>query len=198
MKSNRFYRVIVALARPLLHLIFPHRIIGRENVPAEGPVMLCSNHVSLIDPLFIAGAVRREVRFISKKELFDHRLLGAFLTKLGMFPVDRGASDMAAMRACIGILREDGVLGIFPQGHRYKHDENREMQSGAALMAIRTHAAVVPIHVSGPVRPFKRTTVRIGSPLMLSDLTRPDAAALGEATRRLTAAIWTDEGQKAT
>lgn len=198
MKSNRFYHVIVALVRPLLHLIFPHRVIGRENVPLEGPVMLCSNHVSMIDPLFIAAAVRREVRFISKKELFDNRLLGAFLTRLGMFPVDRGGSDMAAMRSCIGILKEGGALGIFPQGHRFKHDENREMQSGAALMAIRTKAPVIPIHVSGPVRPFHRTTVRIGAPVGLEDISRPDAAALGEATKRLTAAIWEEDAAETT
>ena len=183
----------MALLWPILHLIFPHRVTGLENVPAEGAVMLCSNHVSMLDPFFIAGAVKREIRFISKKELFKNRLLGAIMTKLGMFPVDRGGSDMAAMRTCLSILKEGGVLGIFPQGHRYKHDENHEMQSGAAFIALRTHAPVVPIHVSGPVRPFHRTTIHIMPPVDLSDLTRPDAPSIGEATRRLGEAIWTSK-----
>lgn len=192
-KRNRFYHFAVALLWPILHLIFPHRVTGRENVPAEGAVMLCSNHVSMLDPFFIAGAVKREIRFISKKELFKNRLLGAVMTKLGMFPVDRGGSDMTAMRTCISILKEGGVLGIFPQGHRYKHDENHEMQSGAAFIALRTRVPVVPIHVSGPVRPFCRTTIHIMPPVDLSDLTRPDAPSIGEATKRLGEAIWTNE-----
>ena len=183
----------MALLWPILHLIFPHRVTGLENVPAEGAVMLCSNHVSMLDPFFIAGAVRREIRFISKKELFTNRLLGAIMTKLGMFPVDRGGNDMAAMRTCISVLKEGGVLGIFPQGHRYKHDENHEMQSGAAFIALRTHVPVVPIHVSGPVRPFRFTRIHIMPPVDLSDLTRPDAPSIGEATKRLSDAIWTTE-----
>lgn len=193
MKRNHFYHFAVALLWPILHLIFPHRVTGLENVPAEGAVMLCSNHVSMLDPFFIAGAVKREIRFISKKELFKNKLLGAIMTKLGMFPVDRGGSDMTAMRTCISILKEGGVLGIFPQGHRYKHDENHEMQSGAAFIALRTHVPVVPIHVSGPVRPFRRTTIHIMPPVDLSDLTRPDAPSIGEATKRLSGAIWTSE-----
>ena len=193
MKRNHFYHFAVAVLWPILHLIFPHRVTGLENIPREGGVMLCSNHVSMLDPFFIAGAVKREIRFISKKELFKNKLLGAIMTKLGMFPVDRGGSDMAAMRTCISILKEGGVLGIFPQGHRYKHDENRELQSGAAFIALRTRVPVVPIHVSGPVRPFHRTTIHIMPPVDLADLTRPDAAAIGEATHRLSGAIWTDE-----
>ena len=193
MKRNHFYHFAVALLWPILHLIFPHRVTGLENVPGEGAVMLCSNHVSMLDPFFIAGAVKREIRFISKKELFKNKLLGAILTKLGMFPVDRGGSDMTAMRTCVSILREGGVLGIFPQGHRYKHDENHEMQSGAAFIALRTHVPVVPIHVSGPVRPFRFTRIHIMPPVDLNDLTRPDATAIGEATKRLTDAIWTGE-----
>lgn len=193
MKRNHFYHFAVAVLWPILHLIFPHRVTGLENVPAEGGVMLCSNHVSMLDPFFIAGAVKREIRFISKKELFKNKLLGAIMTKLGMFPVDRGGSDMAAMRTCISILKEGGVLGIFPQGHRYKHDENHELQSGAAFIALRTRVPVVPIHVSGPVRPFHRTTIHIMPPVDLADLARPDAAAIGEATNRLSGAIWSPE-----
>ena len=110
-----------------------------------------------------------------------------------MVPVDRGGSDMAAMRTCISVLKEGGVLGIFPQGHRYKHDESHEMQSGAAFIALRTHVPVVPIHVSGPVRPFRFTRIHIMPPVDLSDLTRPDAPSIGEATKRLSDAIWTAE-----
>ena len=191
MKKNRFYAIARVCVMPLLWLIFPHRVFGLENIPSTGPVMLCSNHVSLIDPVFLGCSLKRQIRFISKKELFSVKILGSFLRALGMFPVDRGGTDMTAMRTSLSILREGGVLGIFPQGHRYRQDENRKMESGAALMALRARVPVIPIHIS-PVKAFRRTTIRIGAPLELSDIGRIDGAAVTEFTNRLSGAIWKD------
>ena len=193
MKVNRFYYFFRALVTPLLHIIFPFRIEGRENIPADGAVMLCSNHVSMIDPLFITMATKRYIRFISKKELFDNRFLNWFFTHLGMFPVARGESDMSAMRTSISILKDGGALGIFPQGHRYKHDDHRKIETGAAIMALRARVTVVPIHVRGPVRPFRRSEIRIGRPVPLDDIRRIDAPGLAEANDRLIEAIWSEE-----
>ena len=190
--SNRFYRVLIAILRPLVHVIFPHRVTGVENIPKDGPVLLCSNHVSMLDPVFIACAVKREIRFISKKELFDNKFLGPILTKMGMFPVNRGGTDMAAMRTCMGILKEGGVLGIFPQGHRWRKDENRELQSGAAVMALRSRVPVIPIHVEAPVKPFRFIRVRVGAPVKLDDIPRLDAPSVEQAGERLKDAIWQD------
>ena len=195
MRSGFMFGLAKAIMSPIYAVLFPHRAIGIENLPAQGGFVLCVNHIHARDPFFLSTVIPtgRKLFFMAKKELFKNRLLGAIMTKLGMFPVDRGGSDMAAMRTCLSILREGGVLGIFPQGHRYKHDEKHEMQSGAAFIALRTHAPVVPIHVSGPVRPFRRTTIHIMPPVDLSDLTRPDAPSIGEATRRLGEAIWTSK-----
>ena len=187
---NRWYYFFRALVIPLLHLLFPFRVTGRENIPSEGAAILCSNHVCMLDPLFIAVATRRYIRYISKKELFDNKFLGWFFRHLGMFPVARGNADMSAMRTMMSVLKEGGVLGIFPQGHRYRQDDNRSLESGTAVIALRAHVPVIPIHVRGPVRLFRRNEIRIGGPVALDDLKRIDAPSLAEADDRLVAAIW--------
>ena len=193
MKVNRFYYFFRALVIPLLHILFPYRVTGRENIPSEGAAILCSNHVCMLDPLFIATATPRYIRYISKKELFGNRFLGWFFTHLGMFPVARGGTDMSAMRTMMAVLKEGGVLGIFPQGHRYRQDDNRALETGTAVIALRARVPVIPIHVRGPIRLFRMNEIRIGRPVQLDDLKRIDAPSLAEADNRLIRAIWPED-----
>lgn len=193
MKKNYFYRFIRNAAWFLCKIIFPTKVIGVENIPAEGPVLVCSNHVSLVDPVLIATSFYRQITFMAKKELFATKFTNWFFRNLGMVPVDRGASDIAALRVCIEALNEGRLLGIFPQGHRFKQDESREIQNGAALMALRAKAVVVPAHVSAPLKAFRRNTIRFGKPVDLSDLTRINSQAITAASNRIIEGIWQEE-----
>lgn len=193
MKGLWFYRSIRALAWAICKVIFPTKVFGRENVPEEGAVLLCSNHVSLLDPVLLACALKRRVSFLAKKELFANPFTNWFFRSLGMVPVDRGASDIQALRICLDVLNGEGLLGIFPQGHRYKQDECREIQNGAALMALRSKAVVVAAHVSAPMKAFRRTTIRFSTPVDLTDMTRVNAQAIEAASGRITEAIWQEE-----
>jgi len=192
-KKNYFYRFIRNAAWFLCKIIFPTKVIGVENVPAEGPVLICSNHVSMVDPVLIATSFYRHITFTAKKELFATKFTNWFFRNLGMVPVDRGASDIAALRVCIEALNEGRLLGIFPQGHRFKQDDSREIQNGAALMALRSKAVVVPAHVSAPLKAFRRNTIRFGKPVDLSDLTRINSQAISAASNRITEGIWQEE-----
>ena len=193
MKENHFYRTVRNIAWFLCKIIFPTKVIGAENVPAEGPVLICSNHVSMVDPVLIAVSFRRRITFMAKKELFSTKFTNWFFRNLGMVPVDRGASDIAAMRVCLEVLNEGGLLGIFPQGHRHKQDQSREIQNGAALMALRSRATVVPAHVSAPMKAFRMTTIRFGRPIDLSDMARVNSQAIQAASARITEGIWQEE-----
>lgn len=193
MKKNAFYRVVRNAAWFLCKIIFPTKVVGAEHVPADGPVLLCSNHISMVDPVLIAVSFRRQITFMAKKELFGTKFTGWFFRNLGMVPVDRGASDIQALRVCMEVLKEGGLLGVFPQGHRYPQDDHRELLNGAALMALRSRVPVVPVHVSAPLKPFRRTTVRFGKPFDFADVSRINAQAIEAATGRITEGIWQEE-----
>lgn len=193
MKENRFYRVVREIASVFCAIVFPVKVIDRENVPDTGAVLLCSNHISLLDPVLLACALKRRISFMAKKELFSTKAGNWFFRMLGMVPVDRGASDIQALRICLEVLNEGGLLGIFPQGHRYKQDEKREIQNGAALMALRSKAVVVAAHVSAPLKAFHRTTIRFSQPIDFSDFSRINSQAIEAASGRITEAIWREE-----
>jgi len=181
---NGFYRVCRAVAWAVLRVMFRIRVEGAAYIPLEGPVILCGNHISYFDPVLVACVAPRQVRFMAKKELYQIRPLRWLLDKLGAFPVDRGAADMAAMRAAFGILKEGGVLGIFPEGTRVrgaKTEANTGMESGVAMIVARAGTPVVPMRVMGKYRLFQRQTLVIGAPLdlaaMLSERSSEQIAA---------------------
>lgn len=196
MKTNRFYRVIRAIVGAFCRVVYPTRVIGVENIPAEGPVLLCSNHISMLDPVLLICSIRRQVSFLAKKELFSTGLTNWFFRALGMVPVDRGASDIQALRVSLEVLNNGGVLGIFPQGHRHRQDECREIQNGAAMLALRSKAQVVAAHVSAPMRAFRRTVIRISEPIDLSDVARGNSQSIQATSKRIASNIWQEEHER--
>lgn len=189
--NRGFFLFIKAIARAIFAILFPARVQGAERIPAEGAVILCGNHISMLDPIIAGLSVRRPVRFMAKEELFRFKPLGALITALGAYPVKRGATDMAAIRTSMKLLKEGEVLGIFPQGSREKDGEHLRMENGVGLMAQRSGAAVCPMRIVGPYRPFRRTPLFIGAPIDLQDLEgRSDSLSIDTATRRIEEAIW--------
>jgi 1-acyl-sn-glycerol-3-phosphate acyltransferase len=185
-----FYRRIRAFARLLMSVLFPIKIVGVEHIPLDGPAILCSNHISLIDPIALGCALKRPIRYMAKQELFGTRWFGAFLKKLGAFAVSRGGSDLKAVRESLKLLSDGELLGIYPQGHRYKSDEHREVLSGAAMIALRAKTAVIPVFMS-PYKLFRRLRIRVGAPLNMSDLWgKADRETVQEARRRIADGIW--------
>lgn len=151
------------------------RVTGREKFPRRGPVVVVANHISLWDPIAVGVAMPRRVYFMAKEELFRIAGLGWIIRGLGAFPVRRGQADLAAMRWGMRLLRQDKVLGIFPEGGRNRTEETvMAFQRGAALLAVRGRAALVPVAVIGTDRIagrrgiFHRFEVRIGDPIFLA------------------------------
>lgn len=154
------------------------QVTGRENLPPRGPVVVVANHISLWDPVAVGVALPRRVYFMAKEELFRIPLVGLVLKALGAFPVRRGEADLAAMRAALRLLRQGKVVGVFPEGGRNRTEGLQAFQRGAALLAVRARAPIVPVAVVGTNRIlgrggiFRRFQVRIGRPIY------PEAAAL--------------------
>lgn len=168
------YFFLLRLATPLAYLCFRIRYEGRERIPREGRLIVCSNHRSVIDPFLLAVPFRRPIRFMAKSELFtDHgRLAAWFLRKMGAFPVHRDKGDAESIRKAEKILEEGGVLGIFPQGRVVFDLSPFRPKAGFALLAGRTRSPVLPVSIyrEGKLRFRSRITVRFGEVLPFEEL----------------------------
>lgn len=211
-KPGAVYYFGRAVLRPLFAVVYGARTSGRENLPATGPVLLVSNHLSGWDTVLIPTAASRPVQFLTKSSLFTRpgvlgRFLGWFFTSIGGVPVLRtaGQAAQAALESGARILRAGSAFAVFPEGTRSRDGRLYKGRSGAGWMALETGAAVVPVGVIGTAEmtPFgmlrgrTRPEVRFGRPLDLSDLTGlPQGAARRIATERMMDAIAALSGQE--
>lgn len=190
--NARFYDLCCTVLRPVAHLLFPMKVEGVENIPDVGGFILCCNHLSMIDPVYLAVSIKnRRIRFMAKAEVFSTKVLGPIATAVGAFPVDRGHSDLNAVRTSLKILSEGDPLGIFPQGTRSKGNVRTPMLGGVSMIALRAGVPVIPAYIHGPYRLFRRSYIRIGKPVDLSAFGRRfDADTMNRVTQAIDDAVW--------
>lgn len=160
-----FYSFARSVVNALLKPFYRFEVIGRENIPSNGGVLLCANHISNLDPPVVGITASRPVHFMAKDELFSVPVLGKILPNLNAFPVKRGMSDREALRKGLAILKEGKVLGLFPEGTRSKTGETGKGLAGAGFFALRSDAQIVPCAIVGPYKPFKKLKIVYGKPL---------------------------------
>lgn len=161
------YTFWYSIVYPIAGLIFPCRYYGRENIP-DGPLVICANHTSFIDPILIAFAFQRhrQIFFMSKAEIFKVPVLGAILRAIGSFPVQRGETDIQAIRTAFGHLKSGERVMIFPEGTRVKEKEPVDAKSGALRIAIKTKTPILPVYISRRKRVFSFSKLVIGKPYL--------------------------------
>ena len=164
---TKFYRIIYTIAAPIIHLLFPCRVVGLEDFPEEG-ALLCANHASGWDPIIIALNLPRDSRLtvMAKDSLFRIPLLGFLLKKLGIFPVKRGGNDLTAMKTAMKVLGGGNRLLVFPEGTRVEEQGEVEAKGGVTMMATRTGVPMVPIYCGGKHKFLRKTTIVFGKPYM--------------------------------
>lgn len=125
-------------------------IEGRENIPAEGKIIVAPNHKSDWDPPVIGVAINtRIVHYMAKEELFKNPIAAWVLRLFGTFPVRRGVVDRSAIRQAIRELKNGHPLGIFPEGTRVKREGLGRFHSGMASIALMTGTDILPVAVLG-------------------------------------------------
>jgi glycerol-3-phosphate dehydrogenase (NAD(P)+) len=186
------YWLVRAVLQPFFHVYFRMLRIGREHVPAEGPVIFAANHRSFLDPFVIATLARRPMYFVAKQELFRNRFIGWFLNSLGAFPIDRGNADHDAMATAREILERGDAVLIFPEGTRTRPGPLGSARRGVGRLALETGAPVVPVAVIGTeevrrgwrIRP-RKVRIRAGAPLTFPQVDEPSPQLAAAVTERI-------------
>jgi 1-acyl-sn-glycerol-3-phosphate acyltransferase len=166
-----FYSLMRFIFSLIFGLLFRWRIIGQENIPRTGGVIIAPNHISNVDPPLVGTAMHRHATFMAKEELFSPRWFGIILKNLGAFPIKRGAGDRAAIRTALDILADGQALILFPEGTRSKTGTLGKAQPGVAMIALKSQVPVVPVAITGTNQVFcnghwlPRFTVRFGKPI---------------------------------
>jgi 1-acyl-sn-glycerol-3-phosphate acyltransferase len=189
--SRWLYALVRGIVSPLFRVYFRMHISGAECISAEGPAIVAPNHKSFWDSFFIAMCTPRHVRFMAKTELIEARY-GRLLVRLGAFPVRRGQADEDALETARIVLRQGGLLALFPEGTRIRDPDNLgHPRRGAGRLALETGAPLVPCAITGTEKIFRggfpvprRVQVAFSPPIPVSDLAAsPEAAsALVEGT----------------
>ncbi len=186
--GSRAYRIIYAIFAGIVGVIFNYKIVNKEKEPDEGRCIVCANHVSATDAIALCYAFRKnQVCFMAKKELFKVPVLAPLIKLLGAFPIDRGGSDVGAIKNAVSLVSEGKVLGIFPQGHRYPGENPRDTRTknGMALIATKAEANIVPAYIwrkKNRFKLFRRTYIILGDMIPYESLAY-DPEASGEYAR---------------
>jgi 1-acyl-sn-glycerol-3-phosphate acyltransferase len=208
------YQVLKVTAAPALRVLYRPEVLGLHHVPAEGPVILAGNHLSVADEVFTPLAARRQVHYLAKSEYFTTPgakgwVMAQFFGGMGLVPVDRDATRAAAasIDVCVQVLRQGKAFGIYPEGTRSEDGRLHKFRTGVARIALRTGAPVVPVGLVGTQRvhaPGQRmwrvapVSVRFGAPLDFSGRAQDERSArmLREVTEHIRAAVQDLTGQE--
>jgi 1-acyl-sn-glycerol-3-phosphate acyltransferase len=163
------YRILLLLVKPILWLFYRPLIAHRENFYKHDGIIIICNHLKWWDPLLVAICYARPLHFMSKSELFENKLQGTLLRWLNLFPVNRHTADLKAIRTAMKIVAEGEGCMIFPEGTRSKSGQLLPFEKGAAFLAMRAGAPIVPVYISG--KRFKgRYPVQVGEPILAEEL----------------------------
>jgi 1-acyl-sn-glycerol-3-phosphate acyltransferase len=185
-----------SVVSPMLHSYFRGRIYGAENVPQRGSLIVVSNHASDFDSPIVSNCVRRPVAYMAKEELFNIPVFSTLIQWYGAYPVKRGSADRSAIRSALAMLEKGWACGIFLQGTRTPDGRITDPKLGAALIAQKTQAPLLPVCLWGSEKIVQKgkylpkltpLTIRIGQPI--APPKSSDRAELSAVTQQCAEAI---------
>ncbi len=166
---RRWYQLVWHLVWPIFTLImYPVKVFHRERVP-EGACLICANHSSNADPpmICLAAGHKHFIRIMAKQELMDIPVIGWVFNKIGTFGVDRGNSDLNAIKTAMKVLKGGDKLLMFPEGTRVAEGQSGSAHTGAVMLAMKTGVPVVPVFSTRTKRLFHRSRLVFGEPYVI-------------------------------
>lgn len=176
-KIGRAQPVVKRVLRPLFNLLWDITVEGAENIPKEGPAVLCPNHISVIDSFMVPSVIDRAMMYVGKAEYLDDWKTRRLFPALGMIPIDRRGGEHAAsaLEAAKSVLQSGGLFGIYPEGTRSRSGKLHKGHTGAARLALETGAPIIPVGLIGTREiqppdqalptPFRKATIKFGTPI---------------------------------
>ncbi len=183
------YGVARCILRPTLRVFWRFKVVGAENIPSSGPLIVACNHVSYMDSVALGVACTRPIAYMAKAELFRIPILGPLILAFEAYPVERDKSATAAIKRSLQVLRRGGAIGIFPQGTRVR-DRNAKAHTGVALLALLSGAPVVPATIIGSAQASHLGQIKVAFGTPVTFVTSSNEAK--ERASREELANWTD------
>lgn len=154
--GNKLYRFVRFIGVPIFKILYRPTIIGSDNIPSTGSIVLAGNHTNNLDCALLITSTKRTIHFLAKNELHKGKL-GWFFTSMGTIPVDRKHKDKMALTSAIETLNNGNVIGIFPEGTTTKDGNILPFKVGAVVMANRTNSKIVPFKIEGEYHIFRKS-----------------------------------------
>ena len=154
MKTNLYYKMTSLLYRLFMVIFIRPKVIGRDNIPKNGRVIIAGNHTSNFDPLLMIAYSKRQFCFLAKKELFKGVLKPGMIA-MGCIPVDRSVHDKNVLINANKVLEKDGVIAIYPEGTINRTEDTiMKFKIGAVKLAHDNNSMIVPFTITGKYRLF--------------------------------------------
>lgn len=174
-KFNPFYRFCRVLITAFCRLTMRIKVTGKENIPEDGAVVLCSNHIGIRDVFLIGITYPRQLYFLSKKEWFKYPIVSSVMRSWGAIPLDRGGKDVGALKNAVAVAKKGKTLALFPQGTRRPGVNPCEttVKSGAGMIAYHSHADMLPVCIKTDKCKYKfmrKIEIIYGKPIKYSEL----------------------------
>lgn len=163
------YKVIKGIVHFVSIILFRIEKNGEENIKDGVPYILCANHKSNWDPLVIGSCTKRKVCFMAKAELFKNPFFKMLANTFGIISVKRGAHDLESIKKSLKALKENEIIGIFPEGTRNGLAKNIKVKTGATFLALRAGVKIIPVGIEGDYKIFHKVKINYGKPLDYSE-----------------------------
>ena len=166
-KIVRFF--VKSFVRFLYRVVFRVKKIGEKDIKEDESYIICANHLNYLDATAVVVFNKKNIRFVCKDTVFHNRFLNWILHLVDAIPINRDGQDIEAMKRSIKALKNNELLGIFPEGTRKGMARNLKAKNGAAFMALRTKTKVIPLGIQGSFKPFTKVYLNYGKPLDFSE-----------------------------
>ena len=167
---KNFIRIIMKHFFSFLEtIVYRPKIVGIENVPKEMAALICPNHVHALDSAIIVAKFKRQVNVLAKEELYKNGFIRFIADVFGIYPVKPDSKSMESVKISLKILKNNGLLMIFPEGTRNGMAKGVKPKDGSIKLAIKANVPIIPVGFQGNFKPFRKIKVNIGEPIYYTE-----------------------------